>query len=333
MVVRPKKRSAVERRREQIAAQIEHLRLRLASKTRKNFTTDFRYESWLKQSRSLIDELLGELSALDEPGEYDELPTAVVADELGLSLEKIKLMIKLGEVEAEGRRAHERISRGELEWLAQMGADKILKRAEESADVVFGQAVAHLRSGDVASAERTYRRLRARQTSIGNQALATEVAIKLSKGLYAEAEQAIEFIITEKTYERSIVSTHLNEFARGVCYKDDGAQVIISRLVQPIVRLSSAETPEGRAADDLQVTAMYITTVVRENLEELLTQSPARDQRDELYSQMRDSIFSSLYAEANSGTSVKSRTFVIAAKQKLPHYWEPARLLEGLQDD
>lgn len=333
MVVRPKKRSAVERRREQITAQLEHLRLQLTSKTRKDFTTDFRHESWLGQCRSLIDELLGELSALDEPGEYDELPAAVVADELGLSLEKIKLLIKLGEVEAEGRRAHERISRGELERLAQIGTDEILRRAEEGADVVFGQAVSLLRSGDVASAERSYLRLRARETSIGNFALATEVAIKLSKGIYAEAERTIEFILTEKAYERRVVSSYLADFAREVCFKDEEARIIIARLVQPLDNPTLTETPMGRTADYLQVTAMYITTVVSDGLEELFTQAPAGDQRNELYRRMRDRIFSSLYAEANSDTSLKSRTFVLTAKQKLPRYWEPASLLDELRDD
>jgi hypothetical protein len=113
-----KKRSAVELRREQIAAQLEHLRSRLASKTRKDFTTDFRHGAWLKQSHDLIDELSSELSALEEPGEYDELPVAVIADEIGLRLDQVRQLIRLGEVEAAGRRAHERVNRRELERLA-----------------------------------------------------------------------------------------------------------------------------------------------------------------------------------------------------------------------
>jgi hypothetical protein len=79
----PKKRSAVEQRREQIVAQVERLRRRLASRTRKDYSTNFHYERWVAQSNALIDELLAELSVLEDPGEYDQLPPAVVAEELG----------------------------------------------------------------------------------------------------------------------------------------------------------------------------------------------------------------------------------------------------------
>jgi hypothetical protein len=141
---RSNKRSAVELRREQITAQVEHLLGQLSSKTRKDFTTDFRHENCKRRSHSLIDELRAELSSLEDPGDYDELPAAVIADELGLRLDQIRELIRLGEVEATGRRTHERVSRRELERLAYMGTGEILKRAEESADVVFEQAVSRV---------------------------------------------------------------------------------------------------------------------------------------------------------------------------------------------
>jgi hypothetical protein len=327
------KRSAVELRREQIAAQLEHLRSRLASKTRKDFTTDFRHEAWLKQSHDLIDELSSELSALEEPGEYDELPAAVIADELGLRLDQVRQLIRLGEVEAAGRRAHERVNRRELERLASMGGDEILKRADESVDVVFGQAVSQLRSGDLPSAEMSCRRLQARESCIGNYALATEVAIKLAKGLYAEAEQAIKFILEEKSYERAVVGEHLIKFAGEVCFKDSEAWAVTSRLLKPLVELPASAATKSRTDDDLQVTAMYVTSVVVEGVEEAVRPSLSAGQRAEFYRRVRERIFSALYAEANCGTSLISQMFVHSAKQKLPRYWEPARLMDELRED
>jgi hypothetical protein len=330
---RSKKRSAVDLRREQLAAQLEHLRSQLASKSRKDFTTDFRHEAWIKQSHDLIDELSAELSALEEPGEYDELPAAVIADEIGLSLAQVRQLIRLGEVEAAGRRAHERVSQRELERLASMGGDEIIKRADESVDVVFGQAVSQLRSGDLLSTETSYRRLQARESCIGNYALATEVAIKLAKGLYEEAERVISFILTEKSYDRAVVSEHLAKFAGEVCFKDGDAWAIISRLLKPLVELSPLPATKSRTNDDLQVTAMYVTSVVVEGIKETVSLSLSVGQRAEFYRGVRERIFTALYAEAYYGTSLKSRMFVNSAKQKLPHYWEPARLMDELSED
>lgn len=98
----PRKRSAVEQRREQIAAQVDRLRRRLASRTRNAYSSDFYYERWVGQSSALVDELLAEFSTLDDPGEYDQLPLAVVAEELGTTPSKVRLLIKSGEILAEG---------------------------------------------------------------------------------------------------------------------------------------------------------------------------------------------------------------------------------------
>lgn len=328
-----RKRSATEQRRDEIIAQVEHLRRRLASRTRKDYTSDFHYERWIRQSSALIDELLDELSALNEPGEYDELPAAVVADELGLRLDQIKQLIKLGDVEAAGRRAHEWVSRRELERLAALSIDEMLRQSAQSTDAVFGEAVSQLRRGDVASAERSYRRLKARQSCVGNYALATEVAIKLTKGLYVEAERAIKFILTEKSYERVAVGTYLADFMRGACFRDEDARAVISDLLKLLLNMPSEIALTDRASEGLQETALHITSVVIEGLEEFNMQPPPVNQREAFYRLLRDRIFGVLYARANLSTSMKSRMFIHAAKQRLPLYWEQARLPEELRED
>jgi hypothetical protein len=329
----PQKRSAVEQRREQITTQVERLRRQIASKTRKDYISDFHYERWIRQSRELIDELLEELSALNEPGEYDQLPVAVVADEIGLRLDQVKQLIKLGDVEAAGRRAHERVSRRELERLAGLGIDELLRQSAQSADIVFGEAVSQLRRGDVASTERAYLRLKARQSCIGNHALATEVAIKLTKGLYAEAERIIKFILMEKFYERGVVGSYLSEFVREACFRDEDARAVISDLLKLLIDVSPEIASTDRDPEDLQATAMHIILVVGEGLEELKMLAPPVNQREEFYRLLRDRIFSVLYARANLYTSTKSRMFILAAKQRLPLYWEQAKLPEELRED
>jgi hypothetical protein len=329
-----KKRSAIQQRREQIIIQVERLRRQLASKTRKDYTSDYRYERWLKQSRDLIDELHLELSALDEPGEYDELPVAIVADELGLRLDQVKQLIKLGDLETTGRRAHERVSRGELERLAELGMNEILKRSRQSVEDVFGEAVSHLRSGDLPSAERAYRKLKARQSCISNHALAAEIAIKLMKGMYEEVECLIRFILNEKLHDSFVIGAYLTEFVRDVCFKEQRTRADILRLLTPILGDESRGAVQaGMVADDLQLTAMCVATIVIEGMEELVGRSLLAERKDELYGLINDRVFSGLYAEANLSASIKNRAFILSVKQRLPSYWKPAELLDELRKD
>jgi hypothetical protein len=331
----PKRRSAVEQRKEQITAQIQHLHTQFSAKTRQDYTTEFRYEMWLKQSNNLIDELLDEITALNEPGEYNELPMAIVADELGLSLHQVKNLIKIGEIEVTGRRAHERVSRKELERLAKLGTDEILKRSRQNVDEVFIQAVASLRNGDLDMAEESYRRLKARQSIIGNQALATEIAIHLVKGMYEKVGQVVRFIHKEKFYDRLTIGTYLAEFLRDVHFKDRNARTDMLHLIKPLINSEVKESIRtSKAPDDLQFAAMYISEVVIEGLEEFFMRSSlSTSQRAEFYQLMRDRIFSALYAEAHSFASFKSKAFIITTKQRVPYYWEPARLIEILHED
>src|SRR5437868_6218600 len=92
------RRSAVEIRKEQIKGQLARLRFQLALRDPSHYTNENAYLRQSKRARDLIALLEGELLMLDCPGEYDELPAAVVADELGLTYEKVRSLIRLGEI-------------------------------------------------------------------------------------------------------------------------------------------------------------------------------------------------------------------------------------------
>src|SRR5947209_12762347 len=97
-----------------ITLQIARLQGQLSSKTRNNFTSDFHYRSWLEKTNDLLAELENELSVLTDPGEYNQLPPAVVAEELGTTTSKVRLLIKGGEILASGEAAHAYVRREEL---------------------------------------------------------------------------------------------------------------------------------------------------------------------------------------------------------------------------
>lgn len=147
MTRRDHKISAVDKRKLEITRQLEHLRSQLAKKSPASYANENIYRRQLARSRELISELEGELLILNDPGEYDELPSAVVADELGLNCDQVRGLIKLGEIAATGDPAHERINRGELERIINLGVPELLRLGREESVEIFEQATPHLQSG------------------------------------------------------------------------------------------------------------------------------------------------------------------------------------------
>jgi hypothetical protein len=327
------RRSVVEQRRTQIEKQVVHLRDQLAKKSRKDFTTDHRYQIWLKRSHELINELLDESSSLEHPGEYEQLPIAVVADELGLRINQIRSLIKLGEIDGNGPHAHERVSREELARLSELGPHGLLMLSRQSVDQIFREAVKGLRAGDERLVENAYRRMVKRETCIGNYALATEIALKLAWGRYEDADRTIKFILRERLHFRDEISSHLTLYLQGMCFKsqktkDDTIQRI-RHLEQGVVEAVKT----GEEAGSLQLTAMYVYTVVQSSVEPIISQHLPLEYRVELFLLLKESIHAALYAEAHSQTSLKSCIFLNAIVQKIPHFWEPLELREELQED
>src|SRR5205085_6538842 len=117
--------------------------------------------------------------------------------------------------------------------------------------------------GDLESAGRSYHRLKARQSCVGNHALAVEVSIKLAEGRYEECERLIEFVLSEKLHESVVIGTYIAEIVRGVCFKNQRTREEILRLIVPLLGDEAIGTTNAwMAADDLQLTAMYVTASV-----------------------------------------------------------------------
>ena len=325
-------KSATEQRKEEIQQQVERLRNSLASKSRKDFTSDFRHRSWLENTRRLIDELLDEFSRLEEPGEYEELPTAVVADELGLPLKQIRRLIKLGEIEAAGRPTHERVGRGELERLAALGPEELLKLAGADADEIFAEAISSLRAGDLASTAVAYRRLKARQTCVGTHALAVEITLKLARGKYEEADRVLQFVLREKFEARAEIGGYLAQFIWGVFFVSPEARSVILRLIKPLLPAMRLDVSDEQGPDELQLRAMYITSVLGDLIRGHCI-ALARCRSRALHQVLMNGIFTALHAEAHAETESHSLSFVICAKQQMPRFWEPATLPENFLEE
>jgi len=327
----PKKRSAVEQRREQIVAQVESLRRRLESKTRKDYTSDFHYERWIGQSHTLIDELLAELSILDDPGEYDQLPPAIVADELGTTTAKVRLLIKGGEILASGSPAHEYVSREELSVACEAGVKELLRRLDQEAAEVFEESIAYLHLGQLGLAERACRRLISRESIVGPFAFPYETALLLARAELDEVEARLKFIRRAEDSVRARLLRNIRRALRGVSFQNEAMQAIAERLLHgDEVLHEDSHKVLGSKLDELQQLAMFITTVVSGEIERWWKEHLQAAQGEQLREIIRSAVYSSLHAHESYYRLASSREFVDTVRVLMPRYYQPAKLIDDM---
>jgi hypothetical protein len=210
--IRKPRLSPIEQRRQQLAKQIEELHQRVATKTRNTFKTDKGYEQWQKKWPERLAELEDELSILNDPGEYDSLPAAVVAEELGLSIGLVESLIYCGEIEPtdkSGESAGDRVSRDELARVIEFGLNELLRLHEQDAAQVFEDSMRHLHVGDLETAEKAYRRIEVRDSSIGHYSVAYGIGLNLAKGNFSEAQEDIEFVLGRDPIKKTATLNYL----------------------------------------------------------------------------------------------------------------------------
>lgn len=342
-------RSAVENRRNYITQQLDRLRSQLVKKSPSHYANEKAYRRQSKRSRELISELEGELLMLDCPGEYDELPAAVVADEMGMTYEQVRSLIKLGEIAAAGKTAHERIARGELERLATMGVPELLRFSRQESAEIFEQAIPHLQSGDLETATRAYRRLDARLSWQGPYAPAFLVGLELAKGDLDGALLSIKLIYECEDPLRQIpIMTYLRRLLRGMKLKENGAQELCDQLIiiadgffTKYERFENHELkqPKRNNIVKLQQQAMYITVSVINELRRcgsydgrLIASSSPQILEEEISQRIRNAIYTALYAEFFYDASAVSRLYVDLMRSIIPKSYQPANLLGDLFD-
>jgi hypothetical protein len=337
--VKPKrKRSAAEIRRGQIALQLERLRFRLASIRPSQYSDEPAYRRELGRARDLLSELEGELSMLDCPGEYAELPAAVVADELGVSYEQVRDLVKLGEIAATGRTAHERISRVELERVAALGPAELIRLSRQESSEIFEQAILLLQGGDLKEAERAYQRLDARLSWRGPYAPAFLVGLELAKGDFNGALSSVKLIHEHNDLLLKMMTvTYLGRVLRGMSLSEKGAQEMcemLAALADEVaatgrVRTGVSQRRENNI-DGMQWQAAYLATSV---MGELRKRMPLKSHADpwaleqEVGFLIRNALYTALYAEAFYADDTACKLYADMTRAMTPKELLPATLL------
>ena len=333
------RRPAVEIRREQIHKQLAKLREAQAVKTRKHYKSDHAYVQSHNRRADTIDRLEQELSMLDDPGEYNELPIAVVADELGLTMNEVSGMIGGGDILTPDEDEHERITRDELARLAEIGTEELKRLSDQEAAEVFEQAVPLLQRGELELAEREYKRLEARDTCIGPYAHAYQMALDLAKGDY-DFDWALKFISRRDSTERAATLAYLGRILRGMEFKEHGAKVIAEHLLAIADGSDPDDDPESpsyerkeyfKKLNEEQQRAMYIASVVMNEIERAHIKNIFRSYHTpRVETVVRNAVYTALHAEAAYWESAASRMFVDTVKAQIPKWYEPAKLLHNL---
>lgn len=342
--------SAVDKRKLALTRQLEHLRSQLANKRPASYANENIYSRQSKRSRELISELEGELLILECPGEYDELPLAVVADELALKCEQVRSLIELGEIAATGDPAHERINRGELERILDMGVPELLRLGQEESAEIFEQGVPLLQDGNLEAARRAYKRLERRDGWRGPYAPVFLVGLELASGELDEALSSFRLLYKyEDMLQRTAMMTYLERLLRGMRLKENGARELCDQFIG-IVQVASGDArkfkhrwhkrPTVHDLGKLQWRAMYLTTSVIFELQRreigdqcvaLNTLPQALDQ--EVGRLIRNAIYTALYSEIYYESSTPSRIYLDMMMGVIPSNHHPATLLERFSSD
>jgi hypothetical protein len=329
----PRSRPIAQRART-VTARIAQLKEQLSSRTRDAFKSDYHYRTWYEKTNALLSELEDELSVLNEPGEYDQLPSAVVAEELGTTTDKVRLLIKGGEILATGKPAHEYVSREELAAACEAGLTELLRRLRQESPQIFVESLEYLHQGRMDLAQRACRRLVARESMAGSFALPYETAFHFARAELDEVEARLGFIERAEGTARSRLMRNLRRALHGMSFEDEAAKATAERLLQ---RNDSGDTSGhktfGAKLDEQQRLAMFITTVVVDEIGRRWKRRLKETQREELREIIWRAVYSSLYAHESYERLASSREFVDGVKGLMPRYYKRAELIEGLVDN
>ena len=354
---RKPKSSPVEQRRGQIAKQLETLKLPKNQKSLRDFKTAEKFEEWVSVRDRKVRELEEELTMLDDAGEYYELPLAVAAHELGVTLDEMMNIVSEGLIEISFEsdyRAGHRVSRDELARTIEVGADELLRLANKSPEETFADAIEFIRSRDVTSVESCQSRLeRLNYSEPYWSVLDTMVRFMKQEydDVFRELSVGLEFLDRERDTAATSALDALSQAMDALEPVDHIAAVVKERVLAVAKGKKLApydDTYESYRASEFsskmnenQRRAMFLSTVTMEAIQKYrLNKSIKRRngfkneiESTEVERVVRNAIFTALEAEGSYAKSPTSQFFVDRFTDLLPKRWVPAELITFLPNN
>lgn len=337
----------IEQRNAQIEKELDNLRLPKNQKIRKEFKSDENFENWKKKQGEKLLQLNEELIILSNPAEYNEIPLAVAAMELGITLNEMLSMVseELVIISSVGiYKAGARITREELARAIGIGGQELVRIVNQDIDEIFADAINFIVNGDKESAEKAYNRIENNYSGIDPHAFAVEFGIKLALGNYEEINHSFDFLARRDNdgelaaylapLKKIIGDLPPLEFM-GEVIKEQISAVADGMKLSPFDQsFSSWESGEYFSQmDENQRHAMLLTTVIvsaiqKYNFSKLLdkwngySSSPKEEEMERV---IRNAIYTALEAESTYYDSPSSKLFVDKYVEFLPKRWVPAQ--------
>lgn len=340
------KQTPIEQRRGQIERELEKLRLPKNQKTRKDYKSDENFEHWQKKQGEKFFELNEELIILDNPSEYNEIPLAVAAVELGVTLNEMMSIISEDLIETSfygTYHAGARITREELARAIEIGAEELVRVAEQSIEEIFEDIIKFIRDGNLEAAEKSYERIQGFdfRTSL-HYSIVCGIGIELMKKDYDALKNSFWFVNSFDTIELASI---LDKLRRGVesIKPTDHLEAVVCEQIIAVAEgkkmnpfdykyISSWRTEYFSQMNENQRHAMLLSSVVlfaikKYNFSQRLSKwdgysSAPKD--EEMEQVIRSAIYTALEAESTYHDSPSSKLFVDKYVELFPKRWKPA---------
>jgi predicted Zn-dependent protease len=272
-----------------------------------------------------------------------------VAEELGLTLSEINSIASddLLEISTQTHSfSGSRITRNELARLHEIGADELLRLANQELDEIFEDSVRYFHAGDIELAEKASKRMDSRVT-YSPYTWVCELGLELLKGKYEDAISSIRYICRMDDLESTGILTNLGHVLRGMKLKEHGAEVLREQIlaitegtkIDPLDKwYSEIGKQVGMNLDENQKHAMFLATVVKRALDKYkftkqfrLYNSRTSEMREEEFEGIiKDALYTALQAESTYYESAASKMYVDKMVASLPKWWIPAEQISIL---
>lgn len=289
------------------------------------------------------------LIILDNPTDYHEIPLAIAALELGVSLSEMMQIVRedLVEISFNGEyREGARITREELARAIEIGAGELIRIADQSIEEIFEDSLHFLHAGDLKAAEKAYERMEKFDYQVNyHYSIALGIGLELLRGDFDALKSSFWF---RDSYDEMRLAATLQSLRR-VVVGIEPADNLTAVLREQILAVADGvkESNFDRAyysyqssqffsqMDENQRHAMMIASVVlaaidKYNVKTRLSKwngfsSDPKSEKLEMI--IRSAIYTILEAESTYHESPSSKLFVDKYVELFPKRWVPAERL------
>ena len=338
-------------RRGQIEREISKIHEESKKKSRRNYKTDEAFLFWQQRQARKLSELSSELAILDYPEEYYEVPLAIGAVELGLTLNEIIEIVREGLIElgVEGEYiAGSLITRDELARAIEVGAKSLLEVARQSPSGIFFAVCPQVERGDVQLLQKAYDRIDRKDSCLNPHAIALEIGIQFLSGDLQALNESLEFLSRGGNEDLAATLIPLKAVVERLPKQSHPMEVIRERILATAngdkeIPFRGTFSSCGGAIrrsqmNENQQRALFIAKVVFHAIEKYKfvkslqsTRSYMSDQRQEEIERLISSaVYTALEAESSYNESAASRLFVDKYVELSPKWSKPPETIELL---